>query len=86
MSTEGGVPLLSPEEDHVESRTYLLVLAALSIPMASALAQQHEEMEMHMQPGADCMRVSVQSHTNGSKITGDNSQPPARGHSLPRAV
>ncbi|MEO7136474.1 MAG: hypothetical protein ABI037_02035 [Gemmatimonadales bacterium] len=55
----------------MESRTSLLVLTALSIPMASALAQQHEEMEMHMQPGADRMRVSVQSPTNGSKITGD---------------
>ena len=55
----------------MESRTSLLVLAALSIPLAGAQAQQHEEMQMHMQPGADRMKVSVQSPPDGSKITSD---------------
>jgi hypothetical protein len=52
-------------------RKTLLVLAALGLPTASAFAQQHEEMAMEMQPGADRMRVAIKSPTDGSTITGD---------------
>jgi hypothetical protein len=49
----------------------LLLLAALTLPAASAFAQQHEEMAMEMQPGADRMKVTVKSPADGSTITGD---------------
>lgn len=55
----------------MESRKSLLVLAALAAPIATARAQQHEAMQMHMQPGADRMKASVQSPADGSKITAD---------------
>lgn len=55
----------------MEPRISLLILAALAAPPAGALAQQHEAMEMHMQPGADRMKASVQSPADGSKITAD---------------
>lgn len=54
----------------MQVRTSFLVLATLAIPMVRAAAQQHE-MEMEMQPGADRMKVAVQSPTDGSKITED---------------
>ena len=50
----------------------LLVLAALAFATEIAGAQQHEHMQMEMQPGADKMKVSVRSPTDGAKITGDN--------------
>ncbi len=56
----------------MQPRKSLLVLAALTLWTASAFAQQHEEMAMEMQPGADRMKVSVGSPADGSKITGDN--------------
>ena len=49
----------------------LLVLAALALPTARVLAQQHGEMAMEMQPGADRMKVTVSSPADGSTITGD---------------
>lgn len=55
------MPLLRP----------LLVLAALTLPAGSAVAQEHDQMQMEMQPGADQMKVSVRSPADGSKITGD---------------
>jgi len=56
----------------VSSTHSLLVLAALVFPAAGAVAQEHEHMQMEMQPGADQMKVSVRSPSDGSKITGDN--------------
>ncbi len=55
----------------MQPRKSLLVLAALTLPTASAFAQQHEEMAMEMQPGADRMKVTVKSPADGSTITGD---------------
>jgi hypothetical protein len=55
----------------VQPRKSLLVLAALTLPTASAFAQQHEEMAMEMQPGADRMKVTVKSPADGSTITGE---------------
>ena len=55
----------------MQPRKSLLVLAALALPAANAFAQQHEEMAMEMQPGADQMKVSVKSPADGSAITGD---------------
>jgi len=56
----------------VQPRKSLLVLAALALPTARVLAQQHEEMAMEMQPGADRMKVTVKSPADGSTITSDN--------------
>jgi hypothetical protein len=50
----------------------LLVLAALTFATQIAGAQQHEHMQMEMQPGADQMKVSVRSPADGARITGDN--------------
>jgi hypothetical protein len=55
----------------MESPRRLLVLVALAAVPASVTAQQHEEMQMHMQPGADRMKASVQSPANGSRITSE---------------
>jgi hypothetical protein len=55
----------------VQTRKSLLVLAALALPTARAVAQQHEEMAMQMQPGADRMKVTIKSPGDGSAITGD---------------
>ena len=55
----------------MQPRKSLLVLAALALPTARALAQQHEEMAMEMQPGADRMKVTVTSPADGSTITDD---------------
>jgi hypothetical protein len=50
----------------------LLVLAALTFATEIAGAQQHEQMQMEMQPGADKMKVSIRSPAEGARITGDN--------------
>jgi hypothetical protein len=50
----------------------LLVLAALTFASHIAGAQQHEQMQMEMQPGADRMKVSVRSPTDGARITDNN--------------
>jgi hypothetical protein len=55
----------------VHAQPTLLILAALTIPMVGAAAQQHGEMQMEMQPGAERMKVALQSPTDGSTITGD---------------
>jgi hypothetical protein len=55
----------------VQRHIALLALAAFSLPKAGAFAQQHEEMAMEMQPGADRMKVAIKSPTDGSTITGD---------------
>ena len=55
----------------MQSTKSLLVVAALAWPAASAVAQEHEHMQMEMQPGADRMKVSVRSPSAGSKVTGD---------------
>ncbi len=52
------------------ARSSLLLLAALVIPRAAA-AQQHQEMQMEMQPGADRMKVALKSPTDGIRITED---------------
>jgi len=49
--------------------TSVLALATLASLAGGAAAQEHGEMHMDMQPGADRMKVTVQSPTDGSKIT-----------------
>ena len=53
----------------MQPRLSLLVLAAVAFPPTSVRAQQHEDMPMEMQPGADRMKVSVKSPADGSRIT-----------------
>jgi hypothetical protein len=55
----------------VSSTQSLLLLAALVLPGARAGAQEAKHMQMAMQPGADRMKVSVRSLSDGSRITGD---------------
>jgi hypothetical protein len=55
----------------VQPHKSLLLLAALAFPTASALAQQHDEMMMQRQPGADCMKVAIRSPADGAAITSD---------------
>ena len=55
----------------MRTRKSLLVTALLTFPAASAVAQQHEEMAMEMQPGADRMKVAITSPADGTTITGD---------------
>lgn len=50
--------------------TTLVLLAILALPTARAFAQ-HEDMAMHMQPGADRMKVAIKSPADGSTISGD---------------
>jgi len=56
----------------VQSIRPLLMLAVMAVPIRGAVAQAHEEMPMEMQPGADQMKVSVRSPTEGSKVTSNN--------------
>jgi hypothetical protein len=55
----------------VQPHQSLLLLAALGLPAASASAQQHNEMMMQMQPGADRMKVAIRSPADGAKIADD---------------
>jgi hypothetical protein len=55
----------------VQPHKSLLLLAPLSLQAASASAQQHNEMMMQMQPGADRMKVAIRSPADGATITGD---------------
>jgi hypothetical protein len=56
----------------VRSTQSFLLFAALVSSGTSAVAEEHGQMQMEMQPGADRMKVSVRSPSNGSRITGDN--------------
>ena len=51
----------------------LAVLSVLAVPSTRVLAQQTHDMpmEMHLQPGAEHMKVSVQSPAGGSTVTGN---------------
>jgi hypothetical protein len=49
----------------------LLALTVMALPLQRAVAQAHEEMPMEMQPGADQMKLSVRSPSDGARITGD---------------
>jgi hypothetical protein len=70
--TEGEAALPSFRRPIVRSIQSFVLFAALVLSGTSALAQEHGQMQMEMQPGADRMKVSVVSPGDGSRITGED--------------